>query len=164
MYKREGEKGARRAVSKFCCREPPLGSLNTLERDLVFKDMIILFSIANIKYLKGGFFFKKNMKASKFSITFGNSSSCFQAQVPEDSDGVETALQGLLLELLDTAISRLGDAPDRQPGVFLPWELSQAVPAWGRQSAPGNEFPAWISSLLLPTVLLRAGGACKELH
>lgn len=72
MYKREGEKAARRALSEFRCRKPPLGSLNTLERDLVFKDMIILFSIADIKYLKGGGFFskkKKNMKASKFSIT-----------------------------------------------------------------------------------------------
>lgn len=128
--------------------------------------MIILFSIANIKYLKGGgFFFKKNpMKASKFSITFGSSSSCFQAPVPEDRGEVETAWQELLLELLDTV-----QCPGwgmLQTGSWersLPREQSGALPACGRQSAPGNEFPSWISSLLLPTVQLRAGGDFKEL-
>lgn len=81
MYKRKGEKEAGRAVSKFAlshCRKPPLGSLNISKRDLVFKNMIILFSIANINILK--IFFQrlgeKNMKASKFSTTFGNSSCC----------------------------------------------------------------------------------------
>lgn len=82
MYKRKGKKEARRAVSKFAlshCTKPPLGSLNTLKRDLVLKNTIILFSIANINILKVVFFEgwgKKTMKASKFSITFGNSSCC----------------------------------------------------------------------------------------
>lgn len=80
--------------------------------------MIVLFSIANIKYLKGVFFPPKNMKASKFSITFGNSSSCcMQAPVPEDRGEAETAVQ----ELLDT---------EQGPGWEMLW-TGRRVPCLG---------------------------------
>lgn len=166
MYKRKGEKEACRAVSKFTlshCRKAPLSSLNTLKRDFVLKNMIILFSIANIKYLKGVFFLKINMKASKFSITFGNSSS---SCCKHKSLQTEVKQKLLCRSCWPLCSARQGDAPDRQESSLL-WEQSEAGPAWGRQSAPGTlefqccEFPGSISSLFLPTRAAQSWGSLQ---
>lgn len=159
MDKRKGEKEAHRAVSDFTpshCRKPPLGSLNTLKRDFVFKNVIILFSIANIKYIKGGFF-SKNHEGIQILHHFWKEQQLLQAQVPEDRGEVEMLCTSCCWSCWTSCrCSRemgdvLGDAPDRQPGAFLALGAEGGCSCLGEAESSWQccEFPPGISQHVL---------------